>query len=246
MEPHGRPAGPRHAVRSRVRRSGGLRLLTATYERLRHSTDPAELSEFARRPLPDRADQAAFSRATATFGGCGRQPAHPGGRSCVPRRHHAVPERIGQNSPKTRIVRASSRGRQRGRQEIGLVGRLTKDPVPAVRDTALKNKRTSWKMRLEGAQDPNCGCGDIRFWAYLALNPKRDTGACFLRWSAVLCGTEPQYVRSDACQIGQRPLGRGAARRGKLPLSTYCCVLPRKIGGQSPPVHHCERSHLTM
>ena len=27
--------------------------LTATYERLRHSTDAAELSEFARRPLPD-------------------------------------------------------------------------------------------------------------------------------------------------------------------------------------------------
>ena len=28
--------------------------LTATYERLRHSADAAELSEFARRPLPDR------------------------------------------------------------------------------------------------------------------------------------------------------------------------------------------------
>ena len=39
--------------------------LTATYERLRHSTDSAALSEFARRPLPDRSDQAAFSRATA-------------------------------------------------------------------------------------------------------------------------------------------------------------------------------------
>ncbi len=39
--------------------------LTETYERLRHSTDEAELHEFARRPLPDRADQAAFSRATA-------------------------------------------------------------------------------------------------------------------------------------------------------------------------------------
>lgn len=39
--------------------------LTASYERLRHSTDSAELSEFARRPLPDRSDQAAFSRATA-------------------------------------------------------------------------------------------------------------------------------------------------------------------------------------
>ena len=39
--------------------------LTATYERLRHSDDSAALSEFARRPLPDRSDQAAFSRATA-------------------------------------------------------------------------------------------------------------------------------------------------------------------------------------
>ncbi len=38
---------------------------TETYERLRQSTAEAELHEFARRPLPDRADQAAFSRATA-------------------------------------------------------------------------------------------------------------------------------------------------------------------------------------
>ena len=34
-----------------------------------------------------------------------------------------------------------------------LVGRLTKDEVPEVRDAALRNKRTSWKMRLEGAQN---------------------------------------------------------------------------------------------
>ena len=39
--------------------------LTVTYERLRHTDDVAELHEFARRPLPDRAQQAAFSRATA-------------------------------------------------------------------------------------------------------------------------------------------------------------------------------------
>lgn len=51
--------------------------LTATYERLRHSTDPAELSEI--RPsavgLTD-ADQAEFSRATAAFGGCGQGNPH--------------------------------------------------------------------------------------------------------------------------------------------------------------------------
>ena len=51
--------------------------LTATYERLRHSTDPAELSEFARRPLPDRADQAAFSRATALLEAVAGNPHTP-------------------------------------------------------------------------------------------------------------------------------------------------------------------------
>lgn len=39
--------------------------LTVTYERLRHTEDVAELHEYARRPLPDRSLQAAFSRATA-------------------------------------------------------------------------------------------------------------------------------------------------------------------------------------
>ena len=150
--------------------------LTATYERLRHSTDPAELSEFARRPLPDRADQAAFSRATALFGGCGRQPAHPGGRSCVPRRHHAVPERIGQTLRRPRTVRASSRGRQRGRQE--LAGRPSdQGPVPAVRDTALKNKRTSWKMRLEGAQDPTADAETLDFLGVLGTESEEGAPA---------------------------------------------------------------------
>ena len=44
-----------------------------------------------------------------------------------------------------------------------LVGRLTKDPVPEVRDTALRNKRTSWKMRLEGAQNPEIDAQTLAF-----------------------------------------------------------------------------------
>jgi len=47
-----------------------------------------------------------------------------------------------------------------------LVGRLTKDPIPEVRDAALRNKRTSWKMRLEGAQDP---AADSETLDYLGL-----------------------------------------------------------------------------
>ena len=38
--------------------------LTATYERLRHSTDAAELSEFARRPLPDRSEPVSYTTLT--------------------------------------------------------------------------------------------------------------------------------------------------------------------------------------
>lgn len=71
--------------------------LTATYERLRHSTDSAALSEFARRPLPDRSDQAGvlpvpphclrLMLATAH---------HAGGGPRLPCRNHAVPEHSGQ------------------------------------------------------------------------------------------------------------------------------------------------------
>ena len=39
--------------------------LTAVYEHLRHSSDSKELHEFAIKELPDRSDQAGFSRATA-------------------------------------------------------------------------------------------------------------------------------------------------------------------------------------
>ena len=121
--------------------------LTATYERLRHSTDPAELSEFARRPLPDRADQAAFSRATALLEAVAGNP------------HTPVADRVflADTMPFPNVlVKLSEDPEPSVRQAVAangddknwLVGRLTKDPVPAVRDTALKNKRTSWKMRL--------------------------------------------------------------------------------------------------
>ena len=115
--------------------------LTATYERLRHSTDPAELSEFARRPLPDRADQAAFSRATALLEAVAGNP------------HTPVADRV------------------------FLADTMTKDPVPAVRDTALKNKRTSWKMRLEGAQDPTADAETLDFLGVLGTESEEGAPA---------------------------------------------------------------------
>ena len=55
-----------------------------------------------------------------------------------------------------------------------LVGRLTKDPVPEVRDAALRNKRTSWKMRLEGAQSPDSDAQILDFLATLGTELEPD------------------------------------------------------------------------
>lgn len=139
--------------------------LTASYERLRHSTDSAELSEFARRPLPDRSDQAAFSRATALL------------EAVAGNKHTPVEDRVFLAStmpfpnvlvklsvdpePSVRVAVAANED-----DKNWLVGRLTKDPIPEVRDAALRNKRTSWKMRLEGAQDP---AADSETLDYLGL-----------------------------------------------------------------------------
>lgn len=134
--------------------------LTATYERLRHSTDPAELSEFARRPLPDRADQAAFSRATALLEAVAGNP------------HTPVADRVflADTMPFPNVlVKLSEDPEPSVRQAVAangddknwLVGRLTRAGACGP-GYGVENKRTSWKMRLEGAQG-HCGCGDIGF-----------------------------------------------------------------------------------
>lgn len=136
--------------------------LTATYERLRHSTDAAELSEFARRPLPDRSEQAAFSRATALL------------EAVAGNAHTPLEDRVflAETMPFPNIlVKLSTDESVEVRKAVAgnandknwLVGRLTKDESLEVRDVALRNKRTSWKMRLEGAQDPDMDSRTLDF-----------------------------------------------------------------------------------
>lgn len=136
--------------------------LTATYERLRHSTDAAELSEFARRPLPDRSEQAAFSRATALL------------EAVAGNAHTPLEDRVflAETMPFPNIlVKLSTDESVEVRKAVAgnandknwLVGRLTKDESLEVRDVALRNKQTSWKMRLEGAQDPDMDSRTLDF-----------------------------------------------------------------------------------
>lgn len=143
--------------------------LTATYERLRHSTDAAELSEFARRPLPDRSEQAAFSRATALL------------EAVAGNAHTPLEDRVflAETMPFPNIlVKLSTDESVEVRKAVAgnandknwLVGRLTKDESLEVRDVALRNKQTSWKMRLEGAQDPDMDSRTLDFLGSLGVD----------------------------------------------------------------------------
>lgn len=143
--------------------------LTATYERLRHSTDAAELSEFARRPLPDRSEQAAFSRATALL------------EAVAGNAHTPLEDRVflAETMPFPNIlVKLSTDESVEVRKAVAgnandknwLVGRLAKDESLEVRDVALRNKQTSWKMRLEGAQDPGMDSAALDFLGSLGVD----------------------------------------------------------------------------
>lgn len=158
------------------RESADFEPLTVAYERLRHSTDAAELSEFARRPLPDRADQAAFSRATALLEAVAGNLNTP-----VEDRLHLAASMPFPNV----LVKLSEDPEPSVRKAVAantddknwLVGRLTKDPVPEVRDEALTNKRTSWKMRLEGAQNPEVDAETLDFLGSLGTDREPDAPA---------------------------------------------------------------------
>ena len=147
--------------------------LTVTYERLRHSTDAAELSEFARRQLPDRDDQAAFSRATAVLEAVGGNPNTPLEDRVFLAETMPFPNVLVKlaKDPEASVRKAVAGNTD---DKNWLVGRLTKDPVPEVRDAALRNKRTSWKMRLEGAQSPDSDAQILDFLATLGTELEPD------------------------------------------------------------------------
>lgn len=189
--------------------------LTESYERLRHSTDVDELSEFARRTLPDRADQAAFSRATALLEAVAGNLHTP----LEDRVHLAeampfpnVLVKLSQD-PEPAVRRAVAANKD---DKNWLVGRLTKDPVPEVRDAALTNPRTSWKMRLEGAQDPEVDAATL---AYLGtLGTEIEEGAPTVLSSMVrrAVALNPNTSPETLAKLAEDPspeVRRAAARR---------------------------------
>ena len=120
-------------------------------------------------PLPDRSEQAAFSRATALL------------EAVAGNAHTPLEDRVflAETMPFPNIlVKLSTDESVEVRKAVAgnandknwLVGRLTKDESLEVRDVALRNKQTSWKMRLEGAQDPGMDSTALDFLGSLGVD----------------------------------------------------------------------------
>ncbi len=189
--------------------------LTTVYERLRHSTDAAEFSEFARRPLPDKSDQAGYSRATALLEAVAGNPHTPledriaFGPQTMPFPNILVKLAQDESVEVRKAVAANEQDKN------WLVGRLTKDESAEVREVALRNARTSWKMRLEGAQDAD----QSETLAFLAgFGVDREPGGpavltSMIRRAVALNPNTPDEVVSALAQNASEEVRKAASRR---------------------------------
>lgn len=147
--------------------------LTKVYEHLRHTSDSQELHDFARRELPDRADQAAFSRATALLEAvAGNQHTPEEDREYLAEQMpfpNILVKLSQDSSARVRLAVANNR-----HAKNWLIGRLTKDEDAAVRDAALSNPQASWKMRLEGAQSDSVSASTLDYLASLGIRQQEN------------------------------------------------------------------------
>ncbi|MCI1219025.1 MAG: AbrB family transcriptional regulator [Bifidobacterium sp.] len=190
--------------------------LTDSYERLRHSTDRAELSEFARRPLPDKANQAAFSRATALLEAVAGNPNTPAEDRVFLAQTMPFPNvlvKLSQDPvPEVRKAVAGNAD-----DKNWLAGRLTKDDDSQVRDVALRNKQTSWKMRLEGAQNPEVGAQTLDFLGKLGIEIEPDASPVLSAMVRREVALNPNCSEAMLRQLMQDPSQQVAnAARGRM------------------------------
>ncbi|WP_018143407.1 hypothetical protein [Alloscardovia criceti] len=140
--------------------------LTTEYEFLRHTEDAEELTRRCHTPLPDPSDAAAFSRATALLEAVAGNLHTPEEDRIYLATHMPYPNILVKLStdPSAQVRAAVASNTD---SKDWLVGRLTKDEDAEVRAQALMNPVTTWRMRMEGAEDERTGQEVLRHLAEL-------------------------------------------------------------------------------
>lgn len=221
------------------------RTLTAEYEILRHSTDSAVLSSMARQPLPPKSDQAAYSRQTALLeavAGNLHTPIHDRIYLAETMPFPNVLVKL-QSDPEPEVRKAVAANKA---DKNWLVGLLTKDENQDVRTAALTNPRTSWKMRLEGAQDADTSVEALEFLAQLGVSIEPDANpilSAMVRHAVALNPSTPQALVEKLAEDKDANVVRAVRRRLdehqteslKTPLPVQSVPGHGKIGQRAYP-----------
>lgn len=210
--------------------------LTDEYEMLRHSTDSDLLSKRAHEDLPPRTDQAAYSRQTALLEAVAGNLHTPIADRVYLAKVMPFPNILVKLASDPRPeVRAAVAGNENDKN--WLVGRLAKDEDQNVRTAAMLNPRTSWKMRLEGAQDPSNSVEALSFLATLGRTNEPDALvvlAGMVRRAVALNPSTPKDV-VDSLLDDPVPDVAHAAREREKDGTTEAVVTPNPV--QTVPGH---------
>ncbi|MBR4399583.1 MAG: AbrB family transcriptional regulator [Aeriscardovia sp.] len=139
------------------------RTLTDEYERIRHSGDSEELSRIARESLKkEEVGEEEFAVRSALLEAVAANPATP--------KEDRLYLALSSSFPNI-LVRLSSDGDFEVREAVAanpasknwLLSKLAKDEEARVREAALENPNSSWKAKLDAAQDPSSSPSLLRF-----------------------------------------------------------------------------------
>ncbi len=169
---------------------------------MRHCEDSGELSKKAHTPLPDKSEGALFSRAAALL------------EAVASNVHTPVEDRIylANEIPFPNVLVALSKdpdpavrcavAKNRAVKNF-VVGRLTKDLSLEVRTAALLNPQTSWKMRLDGAANPDNKPETLDFLARMGIDEDKqgpEVLATMVRRAVALNPSTSSKTRQELAQ----------------------------------------------
>lgn len=196
--------------------------LTEMYEELRHCENSDVLSKKAHEPLPSRNEGALFSRAATLL------------EAVAGNTHTPIEDRIflATNIPFPNVLVTLAKDPESSVREAVaknpdvknyVVGRLTKDESVKVRTAALLNPQTSWKMRLDGAMDPQTTPQTLEFFSHMGTEEKEGEPkvlAAMVRRAVALNPSTPAEVRER--------LAKDESREVRNAVEKYLKNMPAK------------------